>query len=342
MIQEDSITQKVKNMYKKYPYPSPSIDASQTNELLNLFRIFELESNMKLEKLDILDAGCGSGHRITNVAEFFKNCDFLGVDISEKSLEIANGLKDTKKLHNIRFQNHDIMNGVETLGKFDLVLCMGVLHHLSNPDKGLQMLADTLNDTGMIFLYLYGKLGGHKRMLNKELISIFLGNKQHDYDLGIKLVRDLKLNKFEYGWNLHFKNEKEEDSLIVDSLLHANEVLYDCKDIHKLFEKSTLYGYAIFGITTGTKGLLFDSDVNVQKKLLMPQRGLKFFFFIFSQILQSKLSQSLYDSLSLNEKYRILDLLYEPNGYTIVGFTKNAYESLTNNRLQRNFIKIHD
>ena len=66
------------------------------------------------------------------------------------------------------------MNGVKTLGKFDLVLCMGVLHHLSNPSKGLQMLTKTLKDNGIIFLYLYGKLGGHKRMINKEIISILL------------------------------------------------------------------------------------------------------------------------------------------------------------------------
>ena len=51
---------------------------------------------------------------------------------------------------------------------------MGVLHHLSDPNKGLQILSKMLNKDGMIFLYLYGKLGGHKRMLNKELISIIL------------------------------------------------------------------------------------------------------------------------------------------------------------------------
>ena len=48
MTKDDSITLKVKNMYKKYPYPSPSTDVSQTNELLNLLRIFELESEINL------------------------------------------------------------------------------------------------------------------------------------------------------------------------------------------------------------------------------------------------------------------------------------------------------
>ena len=333
MTKDDSITQKVKNMYKKYPYPSPSTDVSQTNELLNLLRIFELESKIKLENKSIFDAGSGSGHRITNVAQYFTKSSFLGIDISDKSLLIANKLKKLKKLQNIKFQKHNIMNGVKTLGKFDLVLCMGVLHHLSNPDKGLQMLTKTMKNDGIIFLYLYGKLGGHKRMLNKEIISILLDKKKSNYNLGIKLVRDLDLNKFDYGWDLKFKNKKEEDALIVDSLLHANEFLYDCNDIDNLFKKSNLYGYAIFGITAGTEGYLFDASITNDQKLSIPQTNI-------SKKLKSKRSLSCYKLLNLKDKLRIIDLIYEPNGYTIIGFTKSAFENLSNDRLKRNFVKL--
>lgn len=333
MPTDDSITQKVHQMYKKYPYPSPSTDVSQTNELLNLLRIFELESKITLDNKSIFDAGSGSGHRITNVAKYFKTSNFLGVDISEQSLSIAKKLKKIKNLQNIQFKKHNIMNGVKNLGKFDIVLCMGVLHHLSNPNKGLQMLTKTMKNDGIIFLYLYGKLGGHKRMLNKEIISILLNKEKSNYDLGIKLVRELKLNKFEYGWNLNFKSKKEEDALIVDSLLHANEYLYDCKDIDTLFKKSDLYGYAIFGITTGTQGYLFDTSITNKKKLSIPQTNI-------SEKLKSKLSISQYKSLNLKDKLRIIDLIYEPNGYTIIGLTKNAYDKLSNKRIKSNFIKI--
>jgi SAM-dependent methyltransferase len=333
MTEKDSTTQKVENMYKKYPYPSPSTDISQTNELLNLLRIFEIESKIKLKKKNILDAGSGSGHRITNVAGFFEDCNFLGIDISENSLKIANKLKSIKKIKNIQFQKHNIMTGVENLGKFEIVLCMGVLHHLSNPTKGLQMLSKTLEDDGIIFLYLYGKLGGHKRMINKETLSLLLGNEKSNYDLGIKLVRELKLNKFDYGWNLNFKNKEEEDALIVDSLLHANEFLYDCKEIDELFSESNLYGYSIFGITTGTEGLLFDSSITTDKKLSIPQTDI-------SKKLKSKFVLPFYEALNLKDKLRIIDLVYEPNGYTIIGFTKTAFEKLSNERIKRNFVKI--
>lgn len=330
---EDNITKQVKEMYLKYPYPSPSREISQTNELVNLLKIFEIENKEKISKLKILDAGSGSGHRIINVAKYFKNCNFTGIDISKKSLLIANELKNKERIENIHFIQKNILDDNTEIGKFDSVLCMGVLHHLSDPNKGLQILSKMLNKDGMIFLYLYGKLGGHKRMLNKELISIILGKDKTDYETGIKLVRDIGLNKFDYGWNLKCKNIEEENSLIVDSLLHINETLYDSITIHDLFKKSGLFGYAIFGISIDTNGLLFDVGSQNNEKLPIPQTNI-------SQKLNSKSVLKKYELKNIKEKYRILELLYEPNGYTIIGFTKEGYEKLSNERIKRNFIKI--
>lgn len=329
----DEITKKVLDMYKKYPYPSPSTNPRQTNELLNLLKIFELESQIKLENKNILDAGTGSGHRITNAAEFYKKCNFLGTDVSKKSLQIAKQLIKQKKITNLKLKNINLMNEFSKVGKFDLVLCMGVLHHLSNPVIGLKNIKKVLEKDGIIFLYLYGKLGGHNRMLNKKLIFTLLGKNNLDYEKGIKIVRELNLNKFEYGWNLSFKNKNEENSLIVDYLLHANEILYDFDEIEKLLKKTKFYGYAVFGITTGTEGLLFDSRYESKVKLSIPQTNI-------SNIIKTKFSKKYYQSLNLKDQYRILELLYEPNGYTIIGFTKKAFENLTNQRLKENFIKL--
>ncbi len=330
---EDNITKKVKEMYLKYPYPSPSKEISQTNELVNLLKIFEIENNKKIKELKILDAGSGSGHRIINVAKYFKDCNFIGIDISKNSLSIANELKNKENITNIDFIQKNILDDSVKIGKFDSVLCMGVLHHLSDPNKGMQILSKMLNKDGMIFLYLYGKLGGHKRMLNKELISILLGKDKTDYESGIKLVRDIGLNEFDYGWNLKCKNIEEENSLIVDSLLHINETLYDSITIHDLFKKSGLFGYVIFGISVNADGLLFDVSSKNSGKLLIPQTNV-------SKKLNSKSVLEKYESKNIREKYRVLELLYEPNGYTIIGFTKEGYEKLSNERIKRNFIKI--
>ena len=96
-----------------------------------------------------------------------------------------------------------------------------------------------------------------------------------------------------------------------------------------------MYGYAIFGITSGIQGFLFDTRINSKKKLSIPQTNI-------SKFLNTDFSLSYYQSLSLKEKYRVLDLLYEPNGYTIIGFTKKAYEKLSNERVKRNIIKLNE
>jgi len=255
------------------------------------------------------------------------------MDISKNSLLIANELKNKEKIENIHFIQKNILDISTEIEKFDVILCMGVLHHLSDPRKGLQILSKMLNKDGMVFLYVYGKLGGHKRMLNKELISIMLGKNKTDYETGIKLVRDMGLNKFDYGWNLKCENIEEENSLIVDSLLHINETLYDSIAIYDLFKKSGLFGYAVFGISVDTNGLLFDIGSKNNNKLPIPQTNI-------IKKLNSKSALEKYGLKNVREKYRILELLYEPNGYTIIGFTKEGYEKLTNERIKRNFIKI--
>ena len=94
-----------------------------------------------------------------------------------------------------------------------------------------------------------------------------------------------------------------------------------------------MYGYAIFGITSETQGYLFDSRVGSEKKLSIPQTNI-------SQFLKTSFSLSYYQSLDLKNKYRILDLLYQPNGYTIIGLTKQAFANLSNERIKNNLIKI--
>ena len=233
----DKITKNVANMYKEYPYPSPSTQTNQTNELLNLLRIFELENKIDLNNKNFLDAGSGSGHRISNVAQYYKKCNFLGIDISDTSLKIANSLKEKNKIKNIQFKKFNLMNSTSSLGKFDFILCMGVLHHLSNPQKGLQNILQSLKKDGLLFLYLYGKLGGHKRMLNKKLISLLLNKEKSNYELGIKLVRELGLNKFEYGWNLNFKNKEE-----AIAAREAANIKYNFHENHGRKEIN-IYGY---------------------------------------------------------------------------------------------------
>ena len=331
----DSISKKVQEMYRLFPYPVPTTEIRKSDELLNLLRIFELENSYKIEGRRILDAGTGTGHRLLRVASHFKDNSYSAIDFSEKSIGIAKEIAKKNSIKNIDFRIANLMEDLSDLGKFDVVLCMGVLHHLANPKEGLLNLTKILNQNGVIFLYLYGKLGSTKRMIRKKIVSLLLNNKKSDYQTGINLIKELKFDDFDYGWNLSYKTEDEKNSLIVDAFLHINEKLYDVNDIHKLMSNSSdLFGYSIFGITRKSAGVLFDTRINAEKSSAIQ-------FDLTDALSYSPLAKELYDSLSIKEKCKVLDLLYEPNGYTIIGLTRKFYNSLPpKNRIKQNLIRL--
>ena len=328
----DNTSTNVASMYKKYPYPFPSSKIKNVNELLNLFKLFSLENNFDFNNKNILDAGSGTGHRIINVAKYYDKSNFLGIDFSENSIKFAKKIAKKNRISNIEFRKVNLLQKIKFQKKFDVILSMGVLHHLSDPKKGLKNILSLLEKNGILFLYLYGKLGGHERMIKKQIVKTLLDNK-NNYEDGIKLIKKLQFDDLEYGWNIDSVNKKERDSVIVDAYLHANEKLYDFEEIDLLLKNSGIFGYSIFGITTRTQGHLFSTELNSKEKL-------KTSYSDITKFLSSKFTQKFYNSLDIKEKCKIVELFYEPNGYTLVGLTRRMYDSLDpKSRIRKNFIK---
>jgi len=328
----DEITKKVIDMYSLYPYPFPTSSRKKTNELLNLLRIFSIENRYEFDGKSVLDAGTGTGHRLMQAASFYKNSNFIAIDYSQHSVNIAKELALKQNVSNVNFKIKNLMNDLSDLGRFEVILCMGVLHHLSDPKVGLQNLCSILHDNGLLFLYVYGKLGGHQRMIQKKIVSLLIGNSKKKYEKGVKLVKELKFDNLEYGWNLDIENENEKNALIVDAFLHANENLYDFDDLDRLMKCSGLYGYCIFGITTKKIGLLFDTQIDPKIRIPASLANI-------NNITKSTYILEAYQKLDLKDRCRILELFYEPNGYTIVGLTKQMYESLdVESRIKNNLI----
>jgi SAM-dependent methyltransferase len=86
----------------------------------------------------MLDLGCGTGHMLLRYARYFRSA--LGVDHSMGMLRAAQvNLHKAGLAHAMLLQ--DELNAFMTrcAGSFDLVTCVGVLHHLSE-DERLQLL----------------------------------------------------------------------------------------------------------------------------------------------------------------------------------------------------------
>jgi 2-polyprenyl-3-methyl-5-hydroxy-6-metoxy-1,4-benzoquinol methylase len=75
----------------------------------------------------ILDVGCGYG----DLASHLPEVKYVGIDSNEKYIACAKRLQDAHG----KFIVADVTDlSVETLGKFDVGIAIGVLHHLSDAD----------------------------------------------------------------------------------------------------------------------------------------------------------------------------------------------------------------
>ena len=182
---------------------------------------------------------------------------------------------------------------------------MGVLHHLSDPKRGLRNVAEVLTEDGFAFLYLYGALGGRERMRRTQVLEILMGEDRDDFEVGIQLAKDLGFDKFEYGWSLD-SDDVVTDAQIVDAYLNVNETLYVADSIHDLVSEAGFYAYATYGITIEDQGLLFNAGT---KRFRPSETSIKKF-------LRSDAAVQRFALLSVRERYRLIDLFYQPNGYT--------------------------
>jgi len=98
----------------------------------------------------ILDAGCGSGYKSLMLAEANPGATIIGVDLSEKSVELAQQRLEYHGFKDAEFYAMTIED-IPNLGlEFDYVNCDEVLYLLPNPAEGLQAMRSVLKPKGLI------------------------------------------------------------------------------------------------------------------------------------------------------------------------------------------------
>lgn len=110
-----------------------------------------LKSYWPKETKTVLEIGSGAGYFSERIFKKWNHLYVEGIDISEKSVEIANVL--FSKENKIMFKNGSLKKELFSR-KFDLIVLCDVYEHIANSDKkyfNIQ-LAELLNDHGSLFL----------------------------------------------------------------------------------------------------------------------------------------------------------------------------------------------
>lgn len=240
----------VRSQYEALPYP-PRDPADERKRLLRtwLEDLAMINHYCYAGKQDfrngfrVLVAGGGTGDATIFLAEQLKNtnAEIVHLDFSSASLEIARERATLRKLHNITFIRDSLLNLPSlNLGQFDYINCSGVLHHLADPDAGLQALRAVLKPDGAMGVMVYATYGRTGVYQMQSLLRL-LQQDMHDEPAKVAHAHGVlkalpASNWFKRGEELH-QDHKIGDAGLYDLLLHSQDRAYTVGEVFDWFEQ---------------------------------------------------------------------------------------------------------
>lgn len=120
-----------------------------------------LEGRLR-DGIDVLDAGCGRGLALIELARTFPSSRFVGMDLCEDVIEYARLAARNAGLSNVTFEVRDLTGYCEP-GRFDVVTSFDAVHDQKDPEGLIRGLAGSLRPGG---IYLMQDIGGSARLEN--------------------------------------------------------------------------------------------------------------------------------------------------------------------------------
>jgi SAM-dependent methyltransferase len=155
------VSSAVARQYEENPYPrwieaNPVVPGAIRRVLTGMLPEHDWPFPAKTES--VLVAGCGTGREaVTTHAEFGGTARITAIDLSGESLSYAALKAERSGAGDIEFIKMDLLNLPELGRTFDIVRSCGVLHHMTDPIAGWEMLCRHLGECGLMNVALYSE-----------------------------------------------------------------------------------------------------------------------------------------------------------------------------------------
>jgi ubiquinone/menaquinone biosynthesis C-methylase UbiE len=185
-----------------------------------------------------LVAGGGTGDATIYLAEQLRHTDaeIVHLDLSTASIAIAQERAAIRGLKNIRWAHDSLLRLPELdLGRFDYINCSGVLHHLADPDAGLQALSSVLKEDGALGIMVYGAVGRTAIYHIQKMLRLANAGMEtpeqiaHAREMLQQLPPTNQLKRYEDLFGHEWQNS---DSGLFDLLLHTQDRAYTVEELY--------------------------------------------------------------------------------------------------------------
>jgi SAM-dependent methyltransferase len=250
-MSESEISAAVAKLYDTYPFPpEPLLDKAPPgyNWRWNWQTAYSFCTGQRPAQaaVRILDAGCGTGVGTEYLLHLNPEAQVVAIDLSQGALRVAQERCQRSHVsHRVQFHHLSLYNVDQIEGEFDLINCVGVLHHLPDPMRGMQALAKKLAQGGLMHIFVYGELGRFEIRLMQEAIALLQGDRRGDYQDGVTVGREIfaalpENNRLKRREQERWSLENHRDECFADMYVHPQEIDYSIPTLFELIDASGL------------------------------------------------------------------------------------------------------
>jgi SAM-dependent methyltransferase len=267
----------VRNLYENFPFPArnPAAENPGSLPLTRTDILGKVNHHAFGGRRDFtkgfraLVAGGGTGDSAIFLAAQLRDTDaeIVCLDLSEASLGIARARAAVRGLEaRIRWVHASLLDLPQLgLGPFDYVSCLGVLHHLEDPDAGLRALTQVLREEGALALMLYGRYGRLDIYAMQDLMKLV---NRDEPDLRAQVANLKTALRSLSPSHLVMRGRSLEalaslfgdDANLVDTFLHVQDRSYTVPELHDFVERA---GLSIVSFTNFARTLRLEYDPDV-------------------------------------------------------------------------------
>ena len=212
-----------------------------------------------------ISAGGGTDGGTLFMAEQLNHTDseVIYLDFSDTSMSITQYKATMRQYLKIVW----VLDWIESiprlgLGRFDLAMSGGVLHHLKNPQKGLSVISDIQSPHGGAAFMVYGTYGRTSLYWMQHLLRS-MNEKEHNIEKELKnanlVLEALPDNHFFHLGKFH--DHKTMGNVgIYDLLLHKRDVSYTTSTVYQWLQKSG-YNFVDFSYPENTIPISLKSGI---------------------------------------------------------------------------------
>lgn len=151
------------------------------------------------DKFLVLDIGCGSGVFSFYSAE--RNKEVIGIDASEKMLQICFEKLDELATKNVKFINGNIESLSQHVDhKADMVICSSVLEYIDDLDASIELIKQSMNVDG-VFLFSMPNKQSLYRKLEALSYKLFGRPKYYKYVKNVCTLDEMTIKLKRFGFS---------------------------------------------------------------------------------------------------------------------------------------------